>query len=440
MQLPSDWQPRPYQAPAWNYLEQGGKRACLIWHRRSGKDDLALNWSAVSAFERIGEYWHMLPEAAQGRKVIWEAVNPHTGKRRIDQAFPQELRANTRDNEMMIRFKNGSLWRVVGSDNYNSLVGATPVGVVFSEWALADPNAWAFLRPILVENGGWAIFVTTPRGPNHARKTYDLARKEPGWFSQLLTADETKVFTPKQLEGELREYIHDYGTEEGGALYEQEYKCSFDSPLFGSYYGAALTRAEREGRIGNVSVDRGIPVDTAWDLGGGSNMVWWFCQRVGREIRLVDCEEGGGGGFDEHARILKDRGYLYGTHYFPHDLNAHELMTDQSRKATLRSLKIEPQVVPLHNVNDGINATRRMLERTWIDERKCEKGLNALRNYQREWDDDRKIFKPKPLHNWASHFADAARCYAAGSDDPRVTEVKDRHRRDKSPEKSAWAA
>lgn len=444
IRLPNSWVPRPYQLPAWSYLENGGKRACLVWHRRSGKDDIALNRAAVAAHERVGEYWHMLPEYSQGRKVIWEAVSPHTGVRRIDQAFPKELREKTREDEMMIRFKNGSLWRVVGSDNYNSLVGATPVGVVFSEWALANPAAWAFLRPILAENGGWAVFIFTPRGANHGRKTYDLSLKDPEWFGQILRAQETGVFTPEALEREKRDYVHDYGEEEGEGLFNQEYECSFASPLFGSFYGTALNKAEREGRLGKVAIDRAVPVDTAWDLGFDDSNAIWFVQRVSREVRFVDYIEASGVGLDEYARRLEkkkeEHGWVYGEHFFPHDVAHHELSSGKSRVDTLRGLKIDPIVVEQHNVNDGINAVRRMLDRAWFDSERCERGLNALRNYRREWDEDNKIFKPKPLHDWASHGADAARTFAAGADDPQAVDPKEVRKRDRGDRPSAWAA
>ena len=170
--LPNNWQPRDYQRPAWDYLEKGGKLAYVIAHRRWGKDDIALHWTACAAFDRVGTYWHLLPQASQARKAVFEAINPHTGLRRIDEAFPRELRETTRENEMFIRFKNGSTWQVVGSDNYDSLVGSPPVGVVMSEWALAKPQAWAYLRPILKENGGWAAFITTPRGRNHCHRMF----------------------------------------------------------------------------------------------------------------------------------------------------------------------------------------------------------------------------------------------------------------------------
>ncbi len=419
-----NWAPRAYQQPLWRYMADGGRRACVIWHRRSGKDDVALNWAARAAQERVAEYWHMLPEAAQGRKAIWDAVSPHTGRRRIDQAFPVAMRERTREQDMVIQFKNGSLWRVVGSDNYESLLGSTPAGVVFSEWALADPNAWAFLRPILMENKGWAMFITTPRGTNHASKTLDLARSEPGWFAQVLPASETGVFTAAQLAAELKEYRHDLGEEEGQALFEQEYNCSFEAALIGSYYGGYLNRALKEGRIGRVPIDRAVLVDTAWDLGVSDSTAIWFIQAVGKERRLVDYHEGSGVGLDEYARILAERagmhGWTYGKHYFPHDVEVRELGNKGlSRADTLEGLGIKPTVVPLHAVMDGVNAVRRMLDMTWIDEGRCERGLNGLRNYRRAWNEKTKMFSDGPLHDWASHGADALRCFAAGRRDPK---------------------
>ena len=185
--------PISYQIPAWTYLENGGRHAELIWHRRAGKDAICMHWASVAAFERVANYWHMLPQAAQARKAVWDAVNPHTGKKRIDEAFPISLRKATRNHEMQIEFLNGSTWQVVGSDNYNSLVGSTPAGVAYSEWSLANPSARAYLRPMLAENNGWQLFITTPRGRNHAYTTYEAARKDPSAFAQRLTAFETGV-------------------------------------------------------------------------------------------------------------------------------------------------------------------------------------------------------------------------------------------------------
>ena len=151
--------------------------------------------------QRVGMYWHMLPEAAQGRKVIWDGID-RQGRRIIDQAFPKEIRKTQNEHEMKIEFINGSIWQVVGSDNYNSLIGANPVGIVFSEWSVAKPSAWDYMRPILAENGGWALFIYTPRGRNHGYDIYKVAKTNPAWFSQLLSVDDTKILHPQMIQDE----------------------------------------------------------------------------------------------------------------------------------------------------------------------------------------------------------------------------------------------
>ena len=168
LRLPYQWTERPYQEPLWDHLCGGGKRAFAVWHRRAGKDDVATALSAISACTRVGNIWHCLPEYEQGRKAIWTAVNPHTGKRRIDEAFPLRSARKTLDNEMFIGFTNGSTWQIIGADRYDATVGSCPMGITYSEWALANPSAWAYHRPMLAENDGWALFITTPRGRNHA--------------------------------------------------------------------------------------------------------------------------------------------------------------------------------------------------------------------------------------------------------------------------------
>lgn len=439
--LPFNWRPRPYQQAAWDYLEKGGKRAALVWHRRAGKDELALHRTAVAAFERPADYWHMLPEYAQARKAIWEATNPHTGKRRIDEVFPKEIREKTREDEMMIRFKNGSTWRVVGSDNYDSLVGAPPAGIVLSEWALANPTAWGMLRPMLAENGGWAIFPYTPRGLNHGHKTFELFGREEGTFAQVLTAEDTGVFSKETLETEQRQYWSDYGKEQGESLFRQEYYCSFEAAILGAFYAEELRIAQSEQRICRVPYDRGQVVHTAWDLGFTDASAIWFVQVVGRELRWIDYYEATGVGLDHYAKVLKEKGYLYGSHYLPHDVMAHELIAGKSRFQTLVSLGITPTVVPQHSVLDGINASRRMIQRSVFNQDTTERGLEALRNYRRDWDDKRKIFRPAPLHDWTSHGSDAFRTFAAGFAEPTVTERERYSRRSsKSRNGSSWMA
>jgi phage terminase large subunit len=400
----NNWRPRPYQLKLYRYLENGGKRAVAIWHRRAGKDEVCLHWSAVAAHTRVGVYWHMLPEANQARKAVWDAVNPHTGLRRINEAFPRELRESTRETDMAIRFKCGSLWQLVGSDNYNSLVGSPPIGVVFSEFALADPSAWGYLRPILAENGGWALFITTPRGRNHASTFFEAANQDDTWFAEQLPATETDVFTYEQLEVEHRELLREYGPDDGEARYRQEYLVSFDAGVMGSYYGSQMEAAEKEKRIGRVLHDPVLPVHTAWDLGIGDATAIWLIQLAGQEIRFIDYIENSGVGLDWYTRELDRRPYKWGEHVLPHDAEARELGTGRSRLEVLRSLGFHRvTVIASQKIEDGINAARMLLPRCWFDAEKCARGISALQNYRRSWNESLRTYSDRPLHDWSSH-------------------------------------
>ncbi|MGH6892719.1 MAG: hypothetical protein ACREEP_10705, partial [Dongiaceae bacterium] len=418
----NSWQPRPYQRRLWNYLETGGKRAVAVWHRRAGKDEVCLHWTACAAMQRVGNYWHMLPEASQARKAIWDAINPHTGRRRIDEAFPPAIRAGLRDDDMRIRLVNGSSWQIVGSDNFNSLVGAPPTGLVFSEFSLTNPAAWDYLRPILAENGGWCIFMLTPRGRNHAWKLYELARNRPDWFAEMLTVEDTQAIGPDIIADERASGMSD-------DMVAQEYYCSFDAALPGAYYGKLLQTAETEQRIGRVPWTPDSVAHTAWDLGIGDSTAIWFCQLVAQETRLIDYYENFGVGLDHYAKVLREKPYVYGEHILPHDAQVADLSTGRSRLQTLATLGINGRVLPREpNIEDGINAARNLLPRCWFDAEKCARGLEALRQYRCDYDAGRKIYSARPRHDWTSHAADAFRYLARGlPEGPALQAKRDRY-------------
>lgn len=416
LELPNNWEPRPYQRSLWQYLEHGGTRADVAAHRRWGKDDVALHLAACKSQERVGTYWHMLPEASQARKAIWDAINPHTGKRRIDEAFPPAMRANTREVDMLIRFQNGSTWQVIGSDNFDSLVGAPPVGVVFSEWSLARPEAWTYMRPILAENGGWAVFIWTPRGRNHATQGFDVRQADPNWFTLKSPATDTSVFSPDQLAREKAELIAECGSaEEGEAKYNQEYLVDFDAATPGAYYAALINEAEQAGRLTRVPYDPALRVDTAWDLGIDDYTTVWFFQQIGREVRAIDYFETSGVGLQQIvAQAIAPKPYVYGTHHLPHDVMVRELgAAGKTRRETLNSLGVSPISVGVaQDPEERINASRLMIPMTWFDAEKCATGLNRLRGYRKRWNRTTKNFTG-PLHDEASHGADAFGEYAA---------------------------
>lgn len=401
IQLPNNWEPRDYQLPAWTYLEKGGRHAELIWHRRSGKDEICLNRAAVAAFERVANYWHMLPEYAQARKAIWDAVNPHTGKRRIDEAFPQEIRKTTRNQEMQIEFINGSTWQVVGSDRFDALVGSTPAGIVYSEWALANPSARTYLRPILAENNGWQIFITTPRGNNHARHTFEAAQKNPHAFAQRLSAYDTKVFTSEQLTYELEQAIQDFGEVIGRAKFEQEYLCSWDAAILGAVWGKEFADIESQGRLGNYPIlDK--PVFTSWDLGyKDQTAIFWWQIDNGR-VRFIDHYDAFGADIDHYVSVIKSKGYKYANHWLPHDAKAKTLASGgKSIQEMLQSAlgMSNIRIVPNLSLMDGIQATRKMLQAAVFDE-KTIAGVEACKQYRYTWKDETRTFSVVPLHDW----------------------------------------
>lgn len=404
-------------------MHSGGKRAIAIWPRRHGKDDLALHYTACAAHERIGVYWHLLPQQNQARKAIWDAVNPYTGRRRIDDAFPQPLRETTREQDMMIRFKSGSTWQVIGSDNYDALVGTPPIGVVFSEWALSNPQAWSLIRPILAENGGWAIFITTPRGRNHAHRMYEMARASNEWFAERLTATQTGVFAPEVLASERAELIIERGEDDGDAIYQQEYMTSFSAGLPGAYYAKTIDRLEADNRITAVPYNPQVQVHTAWDLGRNDQTAIWFVQRYGTGWAVIDYLVNTSVGIDWYVRELKTKSYIYGEHLMPHDAESEQLVSatgsiaDTVKGMGLDGVRIVPRTMSVAN---DINEVRQILPLCWFDKEKTEKGVDALRAYRRIWDEKLKAYRDTPLHDWASDPADAFRTFAIGKPRDRM--------------------
>lgn len=386
----------------------------------------------------------MLPEAAQARKAIWTAINPHTGKLRIDEAFPLELRESTHQQEMMIKLRCGSTWQVVGSDNFNSLIGSPPIGIVFSEFSVANPLSWAYLRPILRENGGWALFIYTSRGRNHGATMYYGAKDDPKWFAELLTADDTGILTPEELAEELREYKRDYGEEAGQAFFDQEYYCSFDSAILGAVYGSIVRKLEQQGRVTSVPHDPALPVHTAWDVGFDDLTFIWFWQTIRGEIRLIDCYQNsqqdtyfyceqirgqklmrsatgelvtvpGADGkpvpqwSDEIIPEASHRlAYKFDRHWVPHDA-ANKLMAAGGRSIVNQAwdVGVKMSVIPATSQQNSINAFRATLPKCWIDEKKCENGISALRSYHFPFNEETKTFDSKPKHDWSSHACDA---------------------------------
>lgn len=400
---------RWYQRPLHEYLVGGGKRAIEIAHRRWGKDEIALGATAILAHQRVASYWHCLPEYEQGRKALWDAVNAHTGKRRIDEAFPPALRESKDEQKMFIKLKCGSTWQIIGSDRYDSTVGAGVAGIVYSEWALANPSAWAYHRPMVEENDGWAAFITTPRGRNHAKAMYDMAKTHPRWFAEISSIHDTRALTPAQIEDSLDEYVALYGEDVGRAQFEQEYECNFNAAILGAFYAREMTALRREGRIVSFLPQLAEPVHTAWDIGvRDDTSIWWF-QVVGGRPHILDCYTSSGAGVEHYAEVCHDKPWRRGIDFVPFDAGVKEWGTGRTRLEAMRLFGLNPRMVPRATKMDGIQAARMTLAKA-VFHTDCEAiGISALEQYRREWDDERKTFRASEVHDWTSHLADAFR-------------------------------
>jgi hypothetical protein len=384
------------------------ENAMAVWHRRAGKDEVTLNGLRDHSIRRVGTHWHCLPEYAQARKALWDAVNQNTGKRRLDEIFPPECIETRRDNDMFIKFKWGSTFQLIGSDNYNATVGAGPVWISYSEWALANPSAYAYHQPMLLESRGKAVFITTPRGNNHAKATYDYATRSPRWFAQTLTVNDTGIFSEEQLEEVRANLEAQYGIDFGRAYFEQEYLCSFSGAMVGAYFGAEMARAEREDRIRSVPVDELYPVHTVWDLGKAINNPIWCFQVIGGQLRIVDFYIPESDDIEEWVKWLNDRGYN-GHDYVPHDIAVTEWGSKRTRFETLVLLGRKPVRVAKVSVADGLQAGRTAINHAIFDATATEHGREGLKAYRREWDDELKTFKENPVKDWAEHIGSAWR-------------------------------
>jgi hypothetical protein len=378
-------------------LENAGyKKLFLLWHRRSGKDVVAFNVMIRAAIrKKAGVYFYCLPTYSHARKVIWDGILS-SGMKFLD-FIPPELIANKNGQEMKITLVNGSLIQLVGSDTaQQSLVGTNPQGVVFSEWALAEPSAYQFIRPALLYNDGWAIFVTTPRGRNHAYEMHEVAKNSSDWFCSVKTINDTGVISMEEINKERLTMSQD--------LIDQEYFVSYTAGVEGSYYCKYIDKMRLNGQIGIVPWEPQFKVWSAWDLGVHDKTIIIMWQQVGTVVRIIDMIEGCDKGLDTYAKLLREKPYNWGGHFAPHDIKVRELSTGLSRLELARRMGIDFKVLPNLPIEDGIELCRVNFPKVWIDERNCSNLIKALESYRRQWDDKHKVYREGALHDDSSHY------------------------------------
>jgi phage terminase large subunit len=388
------YSPRPLQREVHNSLKRFN---VLVCHRRFGKSVLSINQLIKTAVSKpMSRCAFVAPTYRQGKSIAWEYLKQYTQPLMY-------LGGNKNETELKIELFNGSAIQIFGADHPDSLRGMGFHGVVLDEYALMAPRVWTeIIRPAISDHLGWVMFIGTPMGHNQFWEVYDFAlRGHKDWFGQLYRASETNVIPHEELK-QAQEIMTD-------EQYQQEFECSFTAAVSGAYYGKLISKAEKENRIGNVPVDEHVGVETWWDLGIGDSTAIWFAQRIGEEIHLIDYYENSGESLAHYADVLEEKEYAYERHIAPHDIMARELGTGKSRFEVSQDLGIDFEVAPKLEVDHGIESVRNALPHCWFDREKCKLGLDALRQYRKQWDEKNQVFKNKPLHDWCSHAADSFR-------------------------------
>lgn len=407
---------RDYQKPVWNsFFNTDRKIHFIVWHRRCGKDVLCLNALICKAIEKVGNYYYILPQQNQVRRAIWEGVTKEGVK--YLSYFPEEAVFKKNESEMKVFLKDpndtskaGSIISFIGGDNYDALAGAGISGCVISELSLQKPSLYKLiLKPMLRETGGFCLINTTPRGKNHAYELLEALKKNPDkYFTSVLTIEDTGFLTDDDLNEEREQGISE-------EKIQQEYYCSFEGAVEGSYYGDLLRRYED--RVGDYPYDARYPVYTTWDLGLADSMVIWFIQFIENSIHIIDYYENSSFDFAHYVNLINTKKYLYASHNIPHDGRQRKTSTQTVQEKALRvdeQLKVLGLVnVIVHSRTDNIygeiSAVRSLLSRVCFDKEKTADGYEDLKQYHRAWDERRQRFKDTAEHDGTSHAADAFR-------------------------------
>lgn len=385
-----------------SFHEGSWRFAAIAAHRRLGKTVGCVNHllrGALTCTKPDPRFAYIAPTFTQAKDVAWEYL-----KRYAEPFFKYGAEPN--ESELRVDLPNKGRVRLYGAESFDRLRGIYLDGVVLDEYATMDPRIWEVVRPALSDRNGWCVWIGTPKGHNAFYDVWQRAQNEPGWFALMLKASETGILPESELEQARRDLTPEQ--------YAQEYECSFEAAVTGSYYGKEMELAEKEKRIGNVPHDDGLLVHTAWDLGIGDSTAIWFVQRVGKEWRFIDYLESSGVGLDWYVRELQTKRYNYGQHVLPHDVAVSELTTGKSRKEVLEKLGIKVTQCHKHFVDDGIQQVRSIVKQAWFDRTKCARGIEALKLYRKDWDDKGKVFRARPIHDWTSHPADAMRYAVMG--------------------------
>lgn len=370
-------------------------------------------------------YGHVMPLRTQAKLVVWDKLKYYA------RPIPG-IKIN--ESELLIRYPTGHKFQLFGADDPDSLRGPAFSGISFDEFSQQPRNIYSeIISKALADHLGYAIFLGTIKGKDHLYATHQAARDSPDWFAlwqdvdrSLATEEGITIQLLEQAMADDRKQIAlGLMTQDE---YDQEWFLSSDAAIQGSFYIKEMAKARVDGRLTRVPVDASLPVDTDWDLGIDDAMAIWFSQSLrSGEVRLIDYYEASGEGFPHFVTVLRERAaarnYVYGKHYPPHDIAVRELGTGKSRKETAAALGLKfEDPMPALPLTEGIDAVRRLLGQCWFDEQRCQRGIEGLRHYRKMFNTRTSEFTGTPVHNWASHPADAFRTLAVRYQRPEVVE------------------
>lgn len=389
------YEPRP-QFTAFH--GRNSRFGCMVAHRRAGKTVACVNeliTRAIYSKKKRPRYGYIGPYIKQAKKIAWEYLKEYTEG--ITSKKPNE-------SELTVRLAhNDAEICIYGADNPDAFRGLYFDGVVLDEFGDMAPSVWGtVLLPTLADRKGWAVFIGTPKGKNHFYKIYKRAKEEPHWFSYMLKASESGLLSPEELLLQKGEMTDDE--------YEQEYECSFDAAVKGTYYAKLIALAESEGRAPSAFADHdpNHPVFVAADLGYTDSTALWFWQERPDGLAIIDYDEAHSEALNFYFDLLRTKPYRYDTIWLPHDARAKSLQTGRSTVEQFLEAEFPVRIGPKLDLQDGIEAVRKMLPRCYFSQ-KCENGIEALRAYRRKWDEETKSYSSKPEHDWSSHGSDAFR-------------------------------
>ena len=400
------YSPRPLQRELHTNLS--AKRwAVVVCHRRFGKTVMAINHllrDAILSDKTNPRYAYLAPTYRQAKNVAWDYLKQFAG------AIPM---VRFHETELRCDLPNGSRIQLLGAENPDSLRGIYLDGAVLDEMADMPESLFPeVIRPALSDRKGWALFIGTPKGHNAFFELFDAAKAQDDWYTQIYRASETGILDEEELDAAKAMMSADQ--------FDQEFECSWVANVAGAIFGKELQALHEKGRIHDVPYDPSTKVDTWWDLGVGDSTAIWFTQSVGRAVHVIDFYENRNEGLPHYAQVLSQKGYLYGTHNAPHDIEVRELGSGKSRREVAYDLGISFRVVPKLPLEDGIHAAQMLIPRCWFDRDATKHGLECLRQYHRKYNEKARSFRSTPVHDWSSHAADAFRYLAVGLRESRM--------------------